>query len=273
MKIIKNTLLVALVVGTLSVCSLASSSDEDVCKGFGPQTPRDIDNIYGENNVIFSLAPSSKDMNLCNIHFHKNAEHKSKYFSIYAGEGNHGYNSGYKCNISKNLSASELKPTQEKICKSEHGDLVPGDTIEVHWVFSSCDVKPGESLGSCVSQSCLNPNLRVETHVFTLVNDSSALNFNELSYDGNIVNGLHQPKALPQNTGKATEFTGSTTGPSYNNSKCSPYQVSWSVHPRCAKIDINSLGKWCASGNVFNEDHAHGVRKLVTNPKLLSEIK
>ena len=272
-KVLASALTMVLLSSTMLASSSHNHGDEEICKGFGPQTPRDIDSITGENDRIFSLAPSSKDMNLCNIHFHENAEHKSKYFSIYAGEGNHGYDSGYKCNISKNLSAAELKPTKEQICKGKHGDLVPGDTIEVHWVFTSCDVKPGASLGSCVSKSCANPNLRVETHVFTLVNDPSALDFNTLTYDGNVVDGLHQPKALPTTTGKPVRFTGSTTGPSYSDSKCSPYQVSWSVHPKCAKIDINSVGKWCADGNVFKEDHAHGVRKLVTDPKLLSEIK
>jgi hypothetical protein len=279
-NIIKNSILMGLTVGLLSVSCIAGDhgksshgSDEDICTGFGPQTPRDIDGLSGENNRIFSIAPSSEDMNLCNIHFHENAEHKAKDFSIFAGEGNHGYDSGYKCNMSENLSAPELKPTKEKICKGKHGDLVPGDTIEVHWVFTSCDVAPGKGLGSCVSKSCANPNLRVETQVFTLVNDSSAQDFNTLTYDGNKVNGLHQPKALPAGTGKAVEFTGSTTGPSYSDSKCSPYQVSWAVRPKCAKLDINTVGKWCADGNVFKEDHAHGVRKLVTDKKLLSEIK
>lgn len=280
MNIIKNSILMGLTVGLLSVSCIASDhgksshgGDEDICKGFGPQTPRDIDGLSGENDRIFSIAPSSEDMNLCNIHFHENAEHKAKDFSIFAGEGNHGYDSGYKCNMSENLSAPELKPTKEKICKGKHGDLVPGDTIEVHWVFTSCDIEPGKGLGSCVSKSCANPNLRVETQVFTLVNDSSAQDFNTLTYDGNKVNGLHQPKALPAGTGKAVEFTGSTTGPSYSDSKCSPYQVSWAVRPKCAKLDINTVGKWCADGNVFKEDHAHGVRKLVTDKKLLSEIK
>ena len=277
MNIIKSSALIALSIGLLSVNGIASSSShdnkEEICKGFGPQTPRDIDSVSGDNDRIFSIAPSYKDMNLCNIHFHENAEHKAKSFSIYAGDGDHGYDSGYKCNISQNLSELELKPTKEKICKGKHGDLVPGDTIEVHWVFTSCDIKPGAGLGSCLSKSCANPNLRVETQVFTLVNDSSALDFNTLTYDGNVVNGLHQPKALPTTTGKAVEFTGSTTGPKYSESKCSPMQVSWAVRPSCAKVDINTVGKWCADGNVFKEDHAHGVRKLVTDKKLLSEIK
>ncbi len=201
-------------------------------------------------------------MNLCNLHFHENAEHKAKDFSIFAGEGHEGYNSGYQCNLSKTLSKAELTPTNENICSSQHGDLQPGDTIEVHWVYTSCDVQPGPTLGACVSDACANPELRVETQVFTLVNDPAALNFNNLKLAND----------LPTNTGKPVEFLGSTTGPKFSEQACSPYQVTWNVRPKCAKLDINSVGEWCKA-NVFKEDHAHGVRKLVTNPKLLSEIK
>ncbi len=250
------------------VLSSANSMAEDICEGYGPQTPRDIDNLTGENKRNFSIAPRYKDMNLCNIHFHANAEHKAQDFSIYVGDGDHGHGGGYQCNNSKSLTKTELKTPKKNYCKG----IKPGDTIEVHWVHTSCDVKPGKGLGSCLSDSCANPNLRVETQVFTVVNDESALNFNDLSYDGNIVNGYHQAKAIPTNTGKPVEFLGSTTGPKYTEKKCSPLQVSWSVRPKCAKVDINSLNQWC-KGNIFEEDHAHGVRKLVTNPKLLSEIK
>ena len=239
------------------------------CEGYGPQTPRDIDNLAGENKRLFPLAPSHEQMNLCNIHFHKNAEHKAKAFSVYAGEGENGVGGGYQCNISQSLSKAELRPMRGKnYCKN----VQPGDTIEVHWVHSSCDVKPGKGLGSCLSDSCANPALRVETQVFTVVNDTNALNFNDLSYDGDMVNGYHQAKSIPNNTGAPVEFLGSTTGPSYTEQQCSPLQVTWSVRPHCAKVDINSLSAWCKD-NVFEEDHAHGVRKLVTNPKLLSEIE
>lgn len=238
------------------------------CAGFGPQTPRDIDQPKGENPQIFSLAAKAKKMNLCNIHFHNNAEHKARDFSIYAGEGEHGHGGGYQCKISKSLTSKELKQPAKKICKG----LKPGDTIEVHWVHTSCQIKPGAGLASCLSKKCANPNLRVETQVFTLVNDSSAMNFNHFAYGGNKVNGRHQAKSLPKGTGLAVDFMGSTTGPKYTESSCSPLQVTWAVRPKCAKLDINSLGEWCES-NTFSEDHAHGVRKLVTNPKLLSVIK
>ena len=240
----------------------------EICSGYAGQTPRDIDSKTGTNSVIFDLAPASKDMNLCNIHFHNNAEHKAADFSIYAGEGDHGHGGGYQCGISKSLTAAELAAPSGEICKG----LVPGDTIEVHWVHTSCDVAPGPGLGSCLSDACANPDLRVETQVFTLVNDENALDFNDLSYDGNQVNGFHQAKAIPNNTGLPVEFMGSTTGPSYTEKACSPLQVTWSVRPQCAKLNINTIGKWCES-NVFEEDHAHGVRKLVTDERLLAPIE
>lgn len=231
------------------------------CTGFGPQTPRDIDSKKGSNPVAFVKAPAASEMHLCNLHFHENAEHKAKDFSIYAGEGHEGNGSGYQCNMSKHLSAAELKWEGDGVCKSEHGDLKPGDTIEVHWVHTTCDVQPGPTLGACVSASCANPELRVETQVFTLVAEGG-LNFNDLK----------SAKDLPTNTGKPVEFIGSTTGPKFSDQTCSPYQVTWNVRPQCAKLNIASVGEWC-KGNVFKEDHAHGVRALVTNPALLSEIK
>lgn len=238
------------------------------CEGFGPQTPRDIDNKAGGNSQIFSMAPKYQELNLCNIHFHNNAEHKGKAFAIYAGEGEHGHGGGYQCGIGKKLGAAELAPTKKEICKG----LKPGDTIEVHWVHSSCQVKPGNGLGSCLSDKCPNPELRVETQVFTLVNDSKAMNFKDFDYDGKMVDGRHQAKAIPKGQGRIVEFLGSTTGPKYTESACSPLQVTWSVRQNCAKLDINSVGEWCEK-NAFGEDHAHGVRKLVENPKLLSKIK
>lgn len=60
------------------------------CDVAGPQTPRDIDSAIGTNPLTFATAPAAKDLNLCNIHFHKNAEHKGKDFALYVGEGDKG---------------------------------------------------------------------------------------------------------------------------------------------------------------------------------------
>lgn len=236
--------------------------------GFGPQSPRDIDLHAGNNQRLFSAAPAYTKMNLCNIHFHKNAEHKGGEFTRYAGNGDgHGFQSGYK--YSGKLSESELKPIAHEACPSKHGGLKSGDTIEVHYVHSTAKVKPGPTLGACLHDSINNPQLRVETQIYALVNDSDALDFSNLTKVGE-VNGFHQAMNIPSNTGIPVQYSGSTTGPSYNE-KASPFQVSWSVRPNVEKVNITSVSDWC-KGNVFNEDHAHGVRNLVTNLDLLSEI-
>ncbi|OMH38947.1 hypothetical protein BGP75_00730 [Motiliproteus sp. MSK22-1] len=237
-------------------------------KGFGPQSPRDIDLKDGNNNRLFNAAPAYTQMNLCNIHFHKNAEHKGGEFTAYAGNGDgHGYQSGYK--YSGKLSKAEMASVDHDICPSKHGNLYPGDTIEVHYVHSTAQIEPGPTLNSCLSDSIINPQLRVETQVYVLVNDKNALDFAELTKHAK-KNGLHQALNIPDNTGNPVQYNGSTTGPGYNE-EGSPLQVSWSVRPKVAKANIVSVGKWC-EGNTFNEDHAHGVRNLVKNPDLLSEI-
>lgn len=237
-------------------------------QGFGPQAPRDIDSAAGNNGRSFSRAPAYTEMNLCNIHFHESAEHKAKDYSHYAGNGDgHGYGSGYQ--YSGTLSKAELTPVKHNACPSEHGDLEPGDTIEVHYVYTTAQVKPGPTLGSCLSDAIKNPQLRVEAQVYVLVNDKSALDFKALT-NFRKVGGLYQATAIPNNTGAPVEYEGSTTGPGYNE-KGSPFQVTWGVRPRVAKVNIETVGEWC-SGNDFDEDHGHGVRNLVMNPDLLSVI-
>tara|TARA_R110002167_G_scaffold34681_5_gene110875 strand:+ start:405 stop:1304 length:900 start_codon:yes stop_codon:yes gene_type:complete len=237
-------------------------------KGFGPQSPRFIDDINGDNAISFTATLSAEDMNLCNIHFHENAEHQGGEFTEYAGNGDgHGYGSGYQ--YSGQLSESELASTAEEVCPSDHGSLEPGATIEVHYVHSTAQVDPGPTLGACFNDAIKNPQLKVETQVYVLVNDTDALDFADLTAYAKTT-GKNQVLNIPDDTGVPVSYTGSTTGPGYNE-EGSPYQVSWSVRPLVAKVNIESVGQWC-KGNVFEEDHAHGVRNLVQNPKLLSQI-
>jgi len=240
-------------------------------QGFGPQSPRDIDAVAGNNHRLFSRAPASTAMSLCNIHFHKNAEHKAKDFSVYAGNGNgEGYQSGYKYDTA-GLSHEELAPTKHKVCDSHHSTLRPGDTIEVHYVYSTAQVTPGATLGSCLSKAINNPQLRVETQVYVLVNDPHAASFDDFTKFSKNDAGRYQATGIPSNTGTPVQYEGSTTGPGYNE-KGSPYQVTWSVRPHVAKVNIATVGKWCEN-NAFNENHGHGVRNLVQNLDLLSQIR
>lgn len=256
----------ALVLALASAFSLAAA--QEVCQGFGPQTPRDIGKRAGTNPRVFTLAPDASRMNLCNIHAHVQAEHKGPGFSVSAGDGEHG---GWQCNQARRLSEAELEDPAHGH-GAFHG-VKPGDTIEVHWVYSSCDVAPGEGLGACSSPACANPQLRVEAQVFLLVNDPKALQFRDYVEASRKPGATYQPLALPRRTGKPVVFAGSTTGEKYSASTCSPLQVTWSVRPQCARLDINSLNQWAEGGNVFKEDHAHGVRPLVTESALLAPIK
>lgn len=246
-----------MLVGTAHAGSVKKAEHRDNnCVGAGPQSPRDISLSEGDNIVQFSTTPDYKDMNLCNVHFHRNAEHKAPQYSTYVTDGDH---SGWACKA----------PSAERLTKGSHVEykhcegVAPGDTVEVHWVYTSCDteskgVQPlGGGLSACMTQTCANPQLRVEAQVFVLAKDGS-LKFNDkepVSSDGEIV-----------------RYIGATTGTSYSNTNCSPYQVNWNVRSSCETLDIDDFAKWCAE-NKYNDHHAHGVRALVTAPELLSPIK
>ena len=271
----KSPLFFAVTPLSFVLASASFAADPIMCSEAGPQTPRDITSLMGNNTPDMDFAPASTDLNLCNIHTHTNAEHKGPGFSIFVGDDVHG---GFACNESDNLAEAELNSDLD-------GAVKAGETIEVHWVHTSCDTPaaaPGPSLAPCIA--CENPVVRVETQVFLVVNDRDALDFNEFAYHNNMVDGRPQPISLPSGTGGPVQFWGSTTGPSFNSTdSCSPFTVTWSVRPQCAKVDIETVNAWFSvdeetgeradgSINVFKEDHSHGVRQLVINPDLLSQI-
>lgn len=265
-KYIRPAAAVAAVAAALTFAPAAHA--QEICEGFGPQAPRDIASAHGAHSGSWTAAHPPHRMNLCNIHTHTQAEHKGPGFSVFAGPGEHG---GYRCNETDQLTEAELADPAGGD-GAFHG-VKPGDTIEVHWVFSSCDIAPGEGLGSCLSEKCANPELRVEAQVFLVVNDPQALDFTDFTYAANADGDRHQPRALPTGTGEPVVFLGSTTGPGHSQEVCSPLQVTWSVRPRCARLHIASLHEWAEAGNVFNETHSHGVRALVTAPELLAPIE
>ncbi|WP_300061162.1 delta-class carbonic anhydrase [uncultured Roseobacter sp.] len=279
----KSALTLALSVSaitTASSLSAATATDADIAAqraalaeatkdaGFGPQSPRDLSTLEGENDRVFATAPAHTEMNLCNIHFHENAEHRGGQFTTYAGNGD-GEGAGTGFRYDGTLTEAELAPYEATVGPTKYGDLQPGDTIEVHYVHTTAQVAPGPTLGSCLSEAIANPQLRVEAQVFVLVNDDSALDFTQLTAH-EVVDGLHQAPAIPKDTGTPILYPGSTTGPSFNTAG-SPLQVTWSVRPDVAKVSISSVEAWLAD-NTFDETGAHGVRNLVTNPALLAPI-
>lgn len=244
--------------------ALAAATDG---MGYGPQSPRDVEALDGANPRAFGTAPDVTEMTLCDIHFHENAEHKGGEFTTFAGNGDgHGYGTGFKYDGA--LTEAELAPVDMMVGESEHGDLVPGDTIEIHFVYSTAQATIGNSLGTCLSDAIGNPQLRVEAVVGVLVSDGGEDYAEMARVEG--IDGLNQAPGLPSDLGDPVVYAGSTTGPGYNE-EASPYQVTWSVRPKVVKLDIASVDAWLKD-NPFDEDHAHGVRNLVVNPELLSQI-
>ena len=218
---------------------------QELCRNFGPQTPRDISQKGGSNPVTFNFAPEFSDMTLCNIHLHKNAEHRAPDYSTFVGPGKFG---GYACGEG---GTGQGKP----VCRN----VQAGETVEVHWVYTTCDVdpKPGEGLDACTSASCANPQLRVEAQVFRVEADGGE-DFAEYA-------------SVPPPDDDVVKYLGSTTADNLSSANCSPLQVSWSVRPQCRSLNLAKLGAWC-SENRFDERTAHGVRQLVTEQPLLSKI-
>lgn len=227
--------------------------EENQCIGAGPQSPRDIDNRAGNNSVIFEEAPPIKDMNICNIHFHRNAEHKSAAFSTFVENGS---NSGWACQepVAGRLSK---KHAEHNGCEG----ISEGDTIEVHWVYTTCDINThgvepmGGGLNACLTTMCPNPQLKVVAQIFVLQKNGK----------------LKFAESPISHSDPTVVYIGSTTGTSWNNNHCSPLQVTWDVKKTCDTLDIDNFSNWC-SNNRYKDNHAHGVRKLVTSKALLSKI-
>ncbi|WP_435228761.1 delta-class carbonic anhydrase [Pseudopelagicola sp. nBUS_20] len=235
--------------------------------GHGPQSPRDLNQRAGKNRRVFGEAPVVANMSICDIHFHESAEHRGGSFTKFAGNGDgHGYGTGFK--YDGDLSASEIKSIDITVGKSEHGDLRPGDTIEVHFVYSTADATAGPTLDTCLHGSVANPQLRVEAVVGVLVSDGGE-DFVKMTQI-NEIDGYKKAPNLPKDLGSPIVYSGSTTGPDYNE-KGSPFQVTWSVRPNVVKLDIFSVDAWL-NDNPFQQSHAHGVRNLTTDLGLLSSI-
>ena len=74
-------------------------------------------------------------MNLCNIHFHANAEHKGANFTTYAGNGEgKGADTGFVYN--GQLSKAQLKSFIGKVCATKGDSLQSTETLEIHFVYS-----------------------------------------------------------------------------------------------------------------------------------------
>ena len=106
--------------------------------------------------------------------------------------------------------------------------------------------------------------------MFTLVNDKNAMKFDDLYYGRTVRKGYVQRRLFLTTQARRLHLLVQLLALLYRR-KMFRNRCHCSVRPQCAKVDINSLVTYCDS-NEFGEEHGHGVRKLVTNPALLSKI-
>jgi hypothetical protein len=192
-----------------------------LCTEAEPQSPRDISpGTPGYLTPRVQLVSAEKLIHV-NTHFHDRAEHRSEGEFDIEEEGN----CGFLC-ATDHLTEEELAPYDFQYCEG----VEVGHTYEVHWVTSSHGVRMGPGLGGAFARG-KNPIVHVTGQVVVVVNNDAFATTDFVS------------NPLPMEA--VTSYLGSTTGKSYDNTYCSPFNVFWSVDPKCHMIHAASFDEMC----------------------------
>jgi len=196
--------------------------------------------------------------------------------------GNSTVRLGFQCHHYKEeLDRSLFDDFDFKECEQ----MLVGETYEVHW--------PHSAAGMCGSEwqyqtpfydgvfckdgviNILTPlntyeNIGVQGQVFTIVNsDAPEYQYDNL-FEGMIVDGNPGTEKLNKGFGvDMAYYTGSTTGTTRDNFKCSRYSpITRQVDRTCHMISAQSFEKMCKKMKLNRDDmssdlHPHGARQLV----------
>jgi len=244
------------------------------CDIAAPQAPRDLTTDNNGEFVQGELVPKSPtlspeqvvNLSYVNVHFHEGAEHKADEYknaaAIDAWDSSSGTTRpGYMCDYTASSSTTHTW----QWCK----EVEIGKSYEVHFVHSSAGYSPEHTAHSSTDElqdglggaahglGILNPTVAVEAQVFHIVpNDEPNVDAHE-----DIVYGW------PAEERHAVSYMGSTTGPSHDNTHCSPYVVTWHVDLKCHKIRAEDFDKMCKAMKdtykMENDLHPHGSRGIV----------
>jgi len=267
----------------------------DVTGGFEGEKETDI--------VPITETYFSKGLCPVNVHWHLGAEHRSEgQYDEYgkspelAGTPNQPYTAPRRLgsNTSRRLGADAVRygfachhyNADDPKFTTEYNwqhclDMHVGVTYEVHW--------PSSALGACntpyqyqskfydgvfcrydgagahkdLTQQDIANSVGVQSQVFTIVND-------EDYYYPNLMRGMIVNSEGGGDFGKDLGiYTGSSTGTSRDNVKCSAYTpITWQVDRKCHLISASSFDKMCADMKQNFDDmsmdlHPHGARSLV----------
>lgn len=256
------------------------------CDDAEPQAPRDLTaNAEGQMTPKAAVLnqQQASSLPLVNVHFHLGAEHKAEAYSNATdidawnaerdGSNNRrlaasAVQPGFMCD-SSDLNTTQTAPYQFQYCK---GEIAVGTTYEVHYVHSSAGYaypSPGERQvadidgiedglgGAANGRGLLNPMIVVQGQVFQIVQGGETVD--DLLHGWTVVD--HSDSVM---------YAGSTTGPSHNNTVCSPYSITWHVDKACHRVSPESFDNLCKQMQEYyameSDLYPHGSRTLV-DPK------
>ena len=225
-----------------------------------------------------------------NVHWHLGAEHRSagQFDENGKGPGDDSHRKllagatrlGGRCHHYDANDSRFTTPYDWKHCV----DMKVGETYEVHWphsqfgacntpnqyqtpfydgVFCALDETTAASVNSAttgdVALVSTHTQIGVQSQTFTIIND-------EDYYYPDLMRGM----IVDGDRGtEITGYTGSTTGTSRSNEKCSAYgPITWHVDRKCHLISASTFDKMCADMKSQRDDmsgdlYAHGSREVV----------
>jgi len=215
-----------------------------------------------------------------NVHWHLGTEHLSVGEFDENGKGpsssmrrklGTNIRAGFQCHHYDSADAKFTTPFNWQHCVN----MEVGQTYEIHW--------PHSAAGACgtpaqyqtpfydgvfcrdgiISLDPLNTyqKIGVQSQVFTIVND-------EDYYYPDLMRGMIVEGDFGADMAK---YTGSTTGTSRDNVRCSAYTpITWQVDRKCHLISASSFDKMCADMKAQRDDmsgdfYPHGARELVAD--------
>jgi len=265
----------------------------DVTKGYEGTL-----NVSGRVPITKRYFESTPPLCPVNVHWHLGAEHRSQGEYDENGKGplkagtpanggrrlvdpatgrllaSDNVRYGFACNKYDAYDPKFTTPYNWQHCVG----MIVGETYEVHWphsaigachtpyqyqtpfydgVFCGWTQAVADAVGAD-AQNLVN-HVGVQAQVFTIVNDESYY-YPDLMR-GAIVDGDFWSDVAA--------YTGSTTGTTRNNQKCSMYTpITWQVDRKCHLISASTFDKMCAdmkqqADDMSHDLYAHGARELV----------
>jgi hypothetical protein len=235
------------------------------CENAQPQSPKDVSDDF----VGLLLARSSNldvssvhNLAMANVHYHLGAEHRSAGEYDFSKLEDSTFDAdlteyGYYCDNTDGYQADSDAGNFGNYSWEHCTNTEVGQTYEMHYVYSSGTANEDgivAGLGGAFAVQN-NPTVTVRAQVYYIVNDDSA-DADDFGFSG-------------WNTALITDavaYTGSTTGRNYDNTICSPYQITWHVDRTCQRVSAKSFDAMCQKMKEMDmslDAEPHWTRDLV----------